>query len=141
MVFTGFNLNYWAILVSAFINMVVGSVWYSPLIFGKSWMKLIGLDKKNLEKAKQKGMGKIYFIAFISSLIIAFVMSMLIMMLGINSFIIGAKLGLLIWLGFIATTFLGVVLWENKSVKLYLINVLYYLVVLLLIGGMLAVWQ
>ena len=45
------NLNYIAITLSAVVYFVLGSVWFGPL-FGKSWLKLVGLslteeDKKN----------------------------------------------------------------------------------------------
>jgi hypothetical protein len=39
------------------------------------------------------------------------------------------------WLGFIATTSLGMVLWEGKSWKLYAINIGYYFVTFI-IGGL-----
>ena len=43
--------------------------------------------------------------------------------------VIGAiELGFWSWVGFVAPTMLGVVLWEQKPIKLYLINALYWLV-------------
>ena len=34
------TINYIAVLVSAVIGMAIGALWYSPLLFGKIWMKL-----------------------------------------------------------------------------------------------------
>jgi len=58
------DLNYWAVLVSAVASMVIGALWYSPILFGNIWMNLMKIDPKNIDKMKDKGMGKYYFTAF-----------------------------------------------------------------------------
>ena len=45
-----------------------------------------------------------------------------------------------LWLGFFATTQLGMVMWEGKPVKLYIINTLHHLVSLVVMSAILAVW-
>lgn len=37
------NVNELAVLVSAILSVAVGSIWYSPLLFGKLWMRTAGL--------------------------------------------------------------------------------------------------
>ncbi|MBI3026774.1 DUF1761 domain-containing protein, partial [Candidatus Woesearchaeota archaeon] len=49
-------------------------------------------------------------------------------------------LGFWVWIGFLATTQIGMVLWEGKPIKLYIINTLHYLVVLAVMSAILAVW-
>ncbi|MEZ3162218.1 DUF1761 domain-containing protein [Microbacterium sp. BWT-B31] len=34
------EINYWAVLVCTVASMVVGSVWYTPKVFGNRWMRL-----------------------------------------------------------------------------------------------------
>jgi hypothetical protein len=53
----------------------------------------------------------------------------------------GLQSGFWIWLGFIATSQINSVIWDGRPVKLYLINVGYYLVSYLAMGSILAVWQ
>jgi hypothetical protein len=36
------SLNWLAILVAAISTMVVGFLWYSPLLFAKAWMREMG---------------------------------------------------------------------------------------------------
>ena len=36
------DINIWAVIVAAIVNMVVGSFWYSKSLFGKEWAKLVG---------------------------------------------------------------------------------------------------
>ena len=132
-------INYIAIVVSAIVSMIIGSLWYSPLLFGNLWMKLQGFSKKDMGKAKQKGMGKLYLAAFIGSLLTAGVLGYLIDMVG-KSVSSGILIALLAWLGFIVTTLLGSVLWEGKPVSLYVLNILFHLVNLVVMGLILGMW-
>ncbi len=137
------NVNYLAILAAGIISMIVGFLWYG-LLFGKTWMKLSNFDPKKMEELKKKGkegMTKRYIIMFIGTLVFACVLAILLGMMNITTFTGGMWIGFLVWLGFYATTGLGMMLWEGKPFNLYVINMLHYLVVLLIIGGMLAVWS
>ena len=46
----GNPVNYWAILVSGVAAVVIGAVWYSPGVFGKAWMQLVGFKKEDMKK-------------------------------------------------------------------------------------------
>ena len=135
-----YDINFLAILVSGIVAMIIGSLWYSPALFGKQWIKLSGMTNKKIKKAKQKGMGKTYFIAFISTLIMAYVLAVLLKFSKVATISKGFKIAFLIWIGFFATTQLGTVLWQNKPFKLYLIDTLHYLVTLLVISAILTSW-
>ncbi len=53
----------------------------------------------------------------------------------------GVSVGFGAWIGFVAPVSLGIVLWDGKPWKLWMINAGYYLVGLLLIGSILALWM
>ncbi len=133
-------VNYLTILISGIISMFIGFLWYGPL-FGKQWIKLSKITDKEIKEAKKKSMGKIYFTAFIGTLVTSLVLSLLINYLEAITFVEGAWVGFLIWIGFFVTSKIGSILWENKSVKLYLFNISYDLIVLLIAGGILATWD
>jgi len=131
---------YLSILVASVVAFVVGMLWYSPLLFGKMWIELMGFSAKDMKKAKKKGMGKTMLLGFVSVLVMAYVFRYLISVLGYSTSWDGAVLGLWIWLGFLATSMLGNVLWEGKPFALYLINATHYLVVLVVMGAILGAW-
>ncbi len=133
-------VNYLAILVSAIVVFVVGGFWYSPLLFGNIWMKLMGFSDKDLKKAKEKGMTKAYIINFIAALIMVWILAYFVKYVGASDWVGGVQAGFWIWLGFFATQMIGGVLWEGKPVKLYVLNTGYYLVALMIAGAILAVW-
>ena len=136
-------LNYLAVLIAAIASMVVGFLWYGPL-FGKQYMALMNFDKKKLQEMKKKGMGKPYVLTFLTSLIMSFVLAHSIIFasayLHVSGIAAGIIVGFFTWIGFFATTQLGMVLWEGKPVKLYLIKTLNELVTLAVMGAILAVW-
>ena len=138
--FTGINL--WAVLAAAVLAMAIGAMWYSPSLFGKLWMELMGLNESKLHEMKQKGMAKTYLISFVSQLVTAYALSLL-----LNTFSFfptwadGLIFGFTLWLGLIATTSLSMVLWEGKSFKLYFLKTVHLLVAFLAMGTLLAVWR
>ena len=42
------GVNLIGILVATLIGMVLGAIWYSPMLFGKQWMKSIGKTPETL---------------------------------------------------------------------------------------------
>lgn len=133
-------VNYVAVLLAGVASMVVGFLWYSPSLFGKQWMALMGHTEKSLEAAK-KEMNKTYTISFVASLLMAYVLSH-VMTMSMNFFHYdplptGLISGFWMWLGFVAPVQLTDVLFGSKSPKLYAINTGYQLASLLAMGAVL----
>ena len=133
------NINLLAVLVAAIASIVLGFLWYGPL-FGKVWMQLMGMDKKKMGKDMKKQMTKSYIIMVISTLVTSFILAHFVKYLG-TSLAEALQTTFWIWLGFIATVQLGIVLWEGKPWKLYFINTSYWLVNLSVMSIILAVWS
>ena len=121
-------------IIGAVSNMVVGFLWYGPLL-GKSWMKLVGISKAGVDSAKGK-MPMIYGLTFLGALVEAHVLSYLINKMNIVSVVDGAWLGFWVGLGLVATTMLANYLYTNKPRNLYLIDMGYHLVALVLMGAL-----
>ena len=136
------GVNMLAVLVAAVATMILGFLWYSPPLFGKPWMALMGYDPADKAKTEEmrKGAGKLYATSFIASLVAAAVLSKIIAVTTIHSVLYGMKFGAGVWLGFVATVQLTDSLFGKKPVKLYLINTGYQLVCYLAMGAILAAW-
>ena len=100
----------------------------------------MGFSNSDLEKAKSKGMAKSYITAFIGLLLMNFVLAHFVDYTESTTAILGAQTGFWIWLGFIIPVLLGSILWEGKPFELYLINMLYWLIGLVVGGGIFGVW-
>lgn len=131
-------INYVAILLCGVLSMIIGYLWYGS-IFGKEWMKLVGMTDKKQEEAK-KEMAKTYGIMFISSLVMAWILAHFIWYAapGSATLVIGLKTAFWAWLGFVATYAFSKHLFsvDKKPLTLLYIDSGYYLVTLL---GMAAV--
>jgi len=135
------GVSVWPVLFAAIATMVLGFVWYSPLLFARPWMVLMGYDPEDKAKLEEmrKGAGKSYGISFVASLVSAFVLAKIIAVTTVNSALYGMKVGFAVWLGFVTTVQLTDMLFSRRPTKLYLINTGYQLVCYLAMGAILAV--
>ena len=133
------EVNWLAILACAVASMIIGTVWYGPL-FGKQWMKLVGLTKADMEKGK-KEMPKTYGGMFIGSLVTSYVLAVTISMATVPGLMTGLTAAFWLWLGFIAAVKFSDILFVKKPVNLFLIEVGYYLVFMLVAGAILGSWM
>lgn len=124
-------MNIIEIIVCGVAFMIIGSLWYSPLLFARTWMKLVGFNDAFIENAKAKGMFFTYGSSFILSLITASAMSFIFEMLQITDIRIGFLFALMIWAAFSGAPSLTNVLYTNKPFKLWLIDEGYKLVYML----------
>ena len=137
------DVNLYAVLVSALATMVLGFVWYSPLLFARPWMKLMGCDPDDSAKVAEmrKNAGPAYGISLLAALISAFVLGKIVAIANVSSALYGMKIGFAVWLGFVTTVQLTASLFARQPWKLYLINSGYQLVCYLAMGAILTVWQ
>lgn len=137
-------INYLAVVLAAVASMVVGSLWYGPL-FGKEWMKLMGINKGDMRNMKGEDMAKLYGVQFLGSLVMSCVLAHAIVFasayLKTEGLVRGLMVGFWSWLGFVVPVTIGSILWEKKPVKLWLINAGNYLVTLLVMGAILGLWR
>ncbi|MBI1936110.1 DUF1761 domain-containing protein [Candidatus Woesearchaeota archaeon] len=131
-------INYLAVLVAALASMAIGMLWYGPL-FGNMWKKLMNFTDRDMKKMNMTAAQAMIF-GFISTLVLSFVLAHFVDYLNAITFRAALQVAFWIWLGFIATVMLGMVLWEGKPWKLYFLNAAYQLVSLAVMAVILALW-
>lgn len=137
------SLNWLAILVAAVSTMVVGFLWYSPLLFAKPWMREMGYDPNDKAKTDEmkKTAGPAYAGSFVASLISAFTLALILHGLRAEDLHFGIMASFHIWLGFVATVQFTGALFTKQSMKLFAINTGYQLVCFLIMGIILTLWK
>ncbi len=130
-------INWLAVLVAFVIRMVVGTLWYSPVLFVKPWQALTGVTPESMKA----GMGKALAADVAMSLIMAFALANIIAASGITDWGNGAGAGFWVWLGFVLATHLPLWGYENRPLKLIAINTGHNLVALVLMGAVLGGWR
>ena len=127
------ELNWLAILVAAVSTMVVGFLWYSPLLFAKPWMREMGYDPNDKARVAemQKSAGPAYAGSFAAGLLSAFTLALILHGLRAEDVHFGLMVGFHVWLGFVATVQLTGALFAKQSMKLFGINTGYHFMMLL----------
>ncbi|HEY1986098.1 MAG TPA: DUF1761 domain-containing protein [Terracidiphilus sp.] len=132
------HLNFLAVLVSALILWMLGAIWYSPPLFAKPWMADLGITP---DPAKKKGLLAGMVSSFVGDLILAFVLAHFVGWSHAGVFGAGMFIGFLTWIGFFVAPNFPQGIYENRPLRLFAINNGYWLVGLLIVGGLLAVWK
>ena len=129
----------WPILAAGVASVLIGWVWYHPRVFGTTWMRLANVTPEMAERGN-KMMPLSVILSLCGSMLVAYVMNYVGIAFHIYDWV-GAvfELALWCWLGFVVPTFLGTVLWEQRPVKLYFINIFYWLITLIAMALILVV--
>lgn len=114
-------MAYLPILASGVFYMLLGMLWYSPFLFGNSWMKLSGLTKESMEEKKPQ-MARIYFVSFIFAIASVWILSYLFDQLFITETFGAIGFAVTLWLGFSGLLTAGEYLYLSNSWTLFLIN-------------------
>jgi uncharacterized protein DUF1761 len=131
-----FPINWWAILVAVVVKEALGALWYSPVLLGPAWCALAGVSEEEMKA----GLVKALIPDVIGAFVMAFVLVHALHYAGAMSLGQGAAVGFFNWPGFVAVATLGSVTFEKRPLKLYLINNAHWLIALLVMGAILAIW-
>lgn len=131
-----FYINHIAVFVCAVMSLVIGALWYSPLLFFKAWQNANGFSDEDLKKANP---AKTFSITFLLSWLMSYNLAFF---LGdkTTTWQWGLTAGLLtaIWA---AGSFVVVGLFEFRSPKYMAVNCGYIIVYFGLIGFILGIWR
>lgn len=134
--FYGIEVNYLAVFVAAIASMVVGSIVYAGPVLGNKWMELLDKTKEDIQEGAGKAMG----MAFLVSLLQAYVLAHMVSVAGAETLTAGAMTGFWLWLGVVATSHLTNMFFEGRNKGVVWIFLLNALLTLLVQGAILAMW-
>ena len=126
------QIEFVPVIASVVVSFLLGWLYYSPAVAGKTWMKLQKIDPR---KAKGKsGMGKMMVGILVALFVSACTISYLVNSLGVTSIVGGVGLGLFMWLGLVAST-MAMNYMHGKSLGLYTIDVVYHAITFAIAGA------
>lgn len=133
----GANINYLAVVAAAVSTFVLGGLWYSPLLFGKAWMRANNFSDTQIQafsKARMFGWSIVF------SLVMALNLAMFLAAPDTNASW-GATAGALAGLGWVAMSIAIIGLFENKSCSYITINGGYVTVAFTIMGLIIGAWR
>jgi hypothetical protein len=128
------EINWLAVVLATLSSMVVGSLWYTPKVFGTAWMRLAKVTPSGNSKDAIKPILITLVVSFISAYVLAHVAYLS------NSFFQHSFLqdsvttAFWLWLGLTAARFVTHDAFEGRPWKLTLMNVSHELVTILIMG-------
>jgi len=123
------------VLAATTAYFLLGVLWYSSLLFGPEWSKLV---KKTGNKKSKIGAAAAHTVTFFGQLLSCLVMGILIVVLRILGAGDGAFFGMILGLAFVAMTMLSEAVYSGQPSKLYLINASYRVLGFALAGAIIA---
>lgn len=135
------SINWWAIIVATAVAMAIGSAWFGPL-FGKPWMKIVGVKKSDAQKDWQVPMLTMLILAFVQAYILRhFIVYGAYFYPDMSELSVGLVVAFWGWLGFIVPIVLSSNMFARRPMSLSKIELGNQIVTLLAMGAILAVWN
>jgi hypothetical protein len=125
------GVNGLAVVVAAVVGIIVGFVWYAPQAFGRRWARASGIELPEPGQVQPIT----YVGAIVTAAVTAYVLAVIIRGLGAASLADGAIVGILVWLGFVATWLASGVFFERRSTEWWAINAGQAVVSLVIMGA------
>ena len=130
------EINWLAVIAASVAAFFLGGIWYSKKLFGARWMQEIGLTEGSTD---QTHVTRTFIATFVLQFIAATALAVFI---GTeSSWISGLQAGALIGLLWIATAYAITYLYEQRSMRLFLINAGFYVVQFAVMGTILGGWH
>lgn len=127
-----FNVSILPLLIGTIFNMVLGALWYSNVLFSKSWMKESGVTEAAIKDTS--GMTKVYFLTMLMALSTSYVIGFMVSNMGITTIIQVIVMAAIMWLGTDLPMIIKKWGFEGRTLKLGLINHSYQLLVYVVVG-------
>ncbi|QUI68556.1 DUF1761 domain-containing protein [Pseudoalteromonas sp. M8] len=134
MIFSFEALNLWAIILAALSSFMLGGIWYSPMLFQKTWMEGCGLTELDLQTSDPKmTFGVAFLLSLLSAVFMAVMLDLSLSLLAATG--VGLGVG-----GFFVACSLGIsYIFEQRPMKLFLVNGGYHVLQFTLIAFVLRI--
>ncbi|GAA1536841.1 hypothetical protein HD600_001464 [Microbacterium ginsengiterrae] len=137
------EINYWAVLIATVGSMIVGSIWYTPKVFGRRWAKLarVDLNDPNMTAA-QAWMPLVIgaVMGFASAWVLAGASAISWHFYDGSFFGAAIVTAILLWAGFTAARFITHDGFERRPTTLTVLNIAHELVTFLVMGAVIGLW-
>ena len=100
------DVNYWAVIIATLSTMLVGSIWYTPKVFGKYWMKAANVTPSGNSKDAIRPILLTLIVSFVTAWVLAGATYLSWDFYGGSFFVNALLTGIILWAGFTAARFI-----------------------------------
>lgn len=129
--------NWFAVLTATIVYFLLGALWYSPVLFANTWMKLRNISEEEIGDPNPI----IFLYSFILQFIAVSSLAVFIAAMGVESAIHGAVVGFGAGAGILFTLAGTTGIFSETPMKLHLVDNGYHVIGLTLAGLILGWWS
>ncbi len=129
-----YPINEIAVITSALLTLSIGSIWYSPVLFGNIWARGTQMASP-AGQLSQKTIVRLVILATLVNLVVLFVIAEFIEVAKAYGFSVWIPAALLIL--YVLAQLLQFVIWEKKPISYFLVHAGYSIIVIC--GGVLVI--
>jgi len=131
------SINLWAVLAAVVVKQALGFLWYTPVLFGRTFAEASGQSEEEMRPRMPKALLADVAGAVAMALAVAHLASYA----GVADALFGALVGLICWAGFVAPGTLSPSLFERRPIRLWALQNGYLALGLAAMGAILGGWR
>lgn len=116
-------------IAAGILASLIGYIWYHPRLLGRFWLHQANMSPETMEAVQRHGTAYA-ILGFLLPMVTAYVLGTLATWLSVRTFPEFWRLATMIWVAFIVPVLADSILWERRSVYLFLMNAAYWLLAL-----------
>lgn len=134
------EINYWAVILATLSSMVVGSIWYTPRVFGNYWMKAANITPSGEARDAIRPIAVTVVVSFITSWVLAGAAFISWDFYGGSFFVNSLLTAIILWAGFTAARFITHDAFDGRPAGLTVLNVAHEFVTIVIMSIIIGVW-
>ena len=131
------SINYFALVASAVVSYLLSYVWFM-MLFRAPYITGLGRTKQQMDQGPNMLVAS--GMQLVGNVVMAFVLAWLMKQLGYQTVLDGIKLGVIVWLGFVAAVMGPMYAFQAFSLQFFFINAGSVLISLVIMGATLGRW-
>lgn len=130
------GINWLAVVVSTVAAFGLGGLWYSKALFGSTWQQEVGLSDDAINSANMpRTFGTTFVLQFLAVTALAALIG------SDGNWLHGLQTGLTVSVFWVATAYGITYLFEQRSLRIFLINSGYNIVLFTIVGTIIGAWH
>jgi hypothetical protein len=134
------EINYWAVLLATASSLVVGSIWYTPKVFGRRWARLANVDMDRPGSTAVIPIVVTVIVSFITAWVLAGSTSIAWHFYEGGYLLAALGTAVILWAGFTAARFITHDAFEGRPSSLTVLNMAHELVTMVIMALIIGVW-
>lgn len=134
------EINYWAVLAATVASIVIGSVWYTPKVFGDRWKRWGGAADPETSTQAWLPIVVSIVLAFLLAWVLAGSVAIAWHFYGGTYLASAIITGLTLWAGFTAGRLITHDVFAGRPSQLTVLNISYELVLVIAMSAIIGVW-